>query len=160
MDNVGNLEDGSIAGQDLDADVQALADPDDGRICSLAANVDPDNDRLAVRELRLADALLPGTGREPVPDALPVHLTGGIQLLRPDYARTGGPWEDLPPQRLTFGKRRSLRLVKAGAGFLRIRVPLPRGCPLPAPAVFAVLRDFRPGRAGPRGHPAGQAIPP
>ena len=32
IDNLGDLEHGPIPGEDLDADVQALGDPDDGRV--------------------------------------------------------------------------------------------------------------------------------
>jgi hypothetical protein len=65
-DHVGNVEHRPIAGEDLDADVQAVVDPDDGAVGTLPADIDADHDPLAVLEHRLAGARLPRADREPV----------------------------------------------------------------------------------------------
>ena len=45
---------------------EALIDPDDGRVGPLAADIDADDDPLALGELGLTGASLPGAGRQPV----------------------------------------------------------------------------------------------
>jgi hypothetical protein len=59
------LQDPGVAVVDGAADVQVLVDPHDGAGGAFAPDVDPDPDGLAVLEVRVPDAGVPGAGRQP-----------------------------------------------------------------------------------------------
>ena len=63
VDHVGELEHGTIARQDLAADLQLLVQPDDRRVGAFTADVDADDDPLTLLEVGLARAGLPGADR-------------------------------------------------------------------------------------------------
>jgi hypothetical protein len=69
VDGLDGFEDAGLAVEDRNADLAILIEPGERRRRPLTANVDRRPDSCAGFEARLADAPIPGPGRQPVPNA-------------------------------------------------------------------------------------------